>query len=95
MTKLIVRIIAGINILVGIPLLLAYLAPKVSPASHWIFAFLGLAYPVLVAIQLFFSAGMDSVLQTVCVASDPPDCYGLATSAEYFSIQNKIDHGTN
>ena len=54
MTKLIVRIIAGINILVGIPLLLAYLAPKVSPASHWIFAFLGLAYPVLVAIQLFF-----------------------------------------
>lgn len=47
---------AGIwlNIAVTIPLLLAYVAPFVSPASAWLFAFFGLLYPVWLGMNVFF-----------------------------------------
>jgi endonuclease/exonuclease/phosphatase family metal-dependent hydrolase len=42
------------NHLAAIALLISYLAPHVSPENFWFIAFFGLAYPILVFINLFF-----------------------------------------
>ncbi len=42
------------NHVAAISLLIAYLAPYVSPENFWLIAFFGLAYPVLVVINLLF-----------------------------------------
>jgi endonuclease/exonuclease/phosphatase family metal-dependent hydrolase len=44
----------GLNILFVILLLVSYLAPYISPARYWVFAFFGLAYPALLAVNLLF-----------------------------------------
>lgn len=43
-----------LNHLAAIALLLSYLAPVVSPERFWIIAFFGLAYPMLVIINILF-----------------------------------------
>jgi endonuclease/exonuclease/phosphatase family metal-dependent hydrolase len=43
-----------LNYAAVISLLISYLAPFVSPASFWFIAFFGLAYPVLVIVNLLF-----------------------------------------
>lgn len=48
------RFVWLLNILAVVALLAAYLAPYVSPANFWYFAFFGLAYPVIVIINLLF-----------------------------------------
>lgn len=48
------RIIFIFNTLVILLLLLSYLAPFVSPLVYWPFAFLGLAYPVLLLLNIIF-----------------------------------------
>ncbi|WP_461448862.1 endonuclease/exonuclease/phosphatase family protein [Mucilaginibacter sp.] len=45
----------GLNILVCASMLLSYLAPVINPANHWSFAFFGLAYPILLVINLVFA----------------------------------------
>lgn len=47
-------ILLVINVAVALALLLSYLAPYVNPNSMWIFAFLGLAAPVLWLVALAF-----------------------------------------
>jgi endonuclease/exonuclease/phosphatase family metal-dependent hydrolase len=42
------------NHLAAVALLISYLAPHVSPEAFWFIAFFGLAYPVLVMINLLF-----------------------------------------
>jgi endonuclease/exonuclease/phosphatase family metal-dependent hydrolase len=42
------------NHIAAVALLIAYLAPYVSPESFWLIAFFGLAYPVLVIINILF-----------------------------------------
>lgn len=44
------------NHLAAISLLLSYLAPVISPEQFWIIAFFGLAYPILVIINILFIA---------------------------------------
>jgi endonuclease/exonuclease/phosphatase family metal-dependent hydrolase len=48
------KIVLGVNIIFAFSLLFAYLAAYVSPVSFWPFAFFGLAYPVLLLINLIF-----------------------------------------
>ena len=52
--SLIVKILFAINIVFILCLLASYVNPFVSPTKYWIFAFFGLAYPVWLAINLFF-----------------------------------------
>lgn len=42
------------NHIVAICLLIAYLAPYISPERFWVLAFFGLTYPLWVLINLFF-----------------------------------------
>lgn len=42
------------NHIAALSLLLAYVAPYISPEKFWILAFFGLTYPILVIINLFF-----------------------------------------
>ena len=51
---LIDRFFLWINILFGIALLLSYLSPTTNPAKTWIFAFFGLAYPILLLLNILF-----------------------------------------
>lgn len=44
------------NHVAAISLLIAYLAPYVSPENFWLIAFFGLAYPVILILNLFFVA---------------------------------------
>lgn len=44
------------NHIAVIALLISYLAPRISPENFWFIAFFGLAYPVLVLINLLFAA---------------------------------------
>jgi endonuclease/exonuclease/phosphatase family metal-dependent hydrolase len=48
------RIAMFCNHLSVIALLISYLAPKVSPENFWFIAFFGLAYPILVFINILF-----------------------------------------
>lgn len=43
-----------LNHIVAIALLISYLAPYVSPENFWFIAFFGLAYPILVILNLVF-----------------------------------------
>jgi len=43
-----------INIIFAVCLLLSYLAPYISPDKYWMIAFFGLAYPLLLLINLIF-----------------------------------------
>lgn len=49
------RIIFALNGIALLLLLLSYAAPYISPALFWPIAFLGLAYPVLLIINILFS----------------------------------------
>ena len=55
MKRLIYRILVFINILLASVLLLSYLSVHISPARFWMFAFLGLAYPYLLTLNILFS----------------------------------------
>ncbi|GAB3925972.1 endonuclease/exonuclease/phosphatase family protein [Mucilaginibacter myungsuensis] len=48
------KLILFFNILAALSLLASYLAPIVSPQKNWVFAFLGLGYPILFLINLIF-----------------------------------------
>lgn len=48
------KIVLFLNILAILGLLLAYTAPKISPADFWPIAFVGLLYPFLVLINVVF-----------------------------------------
>lgn len=48
------KIMFPINILAILVLLCSYFAPHVSPADQWYFAFAGMAYPVLLLVNIFF-----------------------------------------
>jgi endonuclease/exonuclease/phosphatase family metal-dependent hydrolase len=48
------RIVMFCNHIAVIALLISYLAPRVSPENFWFIAFFGLAYPILVFINLLF-----------------------------------------
>lgn len=54
MKKLITYILIGLNILAIFALFVAYLSVFVSPDKWWLPSFFGLAYPVLLTINLFF-----------------------------------------
>lgn len=49
------RFIRWANVLIVLFTLLTYLAPYVSPMRFWPFAFVGLMYPTLLVINLFFA----------------------------------------
>jgi len=49
-----VRLLLLLNVIVVLPLLSSYLAPYVPPDRFWPIAFIGLAYPVLVIVNLLF-----------------------------------------
>lgn len=51
---LIGRILWGINVLIAVVLLVSYLSSYVDPAITTVFAFLGLAYPILLLLNLLF-----------------------------------------
>ncbi|HVW96468.1 MAG TPA: endonuclease/exonuclease/phosphatase family protein [Mucilaginibacter sp.] len=48
------KIILWLNCLLCVALLLSYLAPVINPKTCWIFAFFGLAYPILLLLSLIF-----------------------------------------
>ncbi len=52
--KLIKSIIYGINIIVVVFTLLAYIAPYVNPAHFWIFSFFGLGFTFLLILNVLF-----------------------------------------
>jgi endonuclease/exonuclease/phosphatase (EEP) superfamily protein YafD len=50
----VLRLLRWANLLLLIFTLGAYLAPFISPAKHWQFAFIGLSYPLLLVLNLLF-----------------------------------------
>lgn len=50
------KLIRWANVLIVLATLLTYLAPYVSPQRFWPFAFIGLAYPSLLVVNLIFIA---------------------------------------
>jgi endonuclease/exonuclease/phosphatase family metal-dependent hydrolase len=48
------KLIVWLNGLVAFVLLLSYLAAYISPAHFWIISFLGLGYPVILAVNILF-----------------------------------------
>lgn len=48
------KIMFPINILAILVLLCSYFAPHVSPQDQWYFAFAGMAYPILLVVNIFF-----------------------------------------
>jgi endonuclease/exonuclease/phosphatase family metal-dependent hydrolase len=48
------KIIFWLNVLLCLALLISYLAPVVDPKKAWVFAFFGLAYPILLVGSLVF-----------------------------------------
>jgi len=48
------KILLCINFFLCASLLLSYLAPITDPAKHWQFAFFGLAYPILLLLNVLF-----------------------------------------
>lgn len=52
--NLFLKLVAGLNILAGLSILLAYLATFIDPKAFWPLAFFGLAYPLLLVANLFF-----------------------------------------
>jgi endonuclease/exonuclease/phosphatase family metal-dependent hydrolase len=52
--KLVKYIVLGINLLAALALCGAYLSGFISPEKNWIPAFLGLAYPVILSVNLGF-----------------------------------------
>ncbi|MEI6124414.1 MAG: endonuclease/exonuclease/phosphatase family protein [Bacteroidota bacterium] len=48
------KVLLGINFIAVVALLLAYISFYVSPAKFWLPAFAGLAYPYIIAVNLFF-----------------------------------------
>lgn len=52
--KFLHRVVLVINFLVIFLLLLSYLSVYISPETFWVFAFFGLAYPVLIILILIF-----------------------------------------
>ena len=49
------RVLFWINILLCLSLLISYLAPVIDPHKAWLIAFFGLAYPLLLLVNLFFA----------------------------------------
>lgn len=54
MRKLFKFIILGLNFLVVIALLMAYLSGYISPVKWWIPSFFGLAYPIIAVVNIIF-----------------------------------------
>jgi len=52
--SLLIKVLLILNFIVGIFLLSSYAAAFISPERIWIFAFLGLAYPVFLGLNLLF-----------------------------------------
>lgn len=50
------KVLLWINLLLCFALLLSYLAPNVNPSKVWIFAFFGLAYPLILLTNLVMMA---------------------------------------
>lgn len=48
------KLLLGLNIILSAAMLLSYLAPVTNPTNHWVFAFFGLAYPILLLLSLIF-----------------------------------------
>ena len=48
------KILIFINFLAVLLLLLTYITPYINPLNTWIFAFIGLVYPVILLVNLFF-----------------------------------------
>lgn len=53
-TGIIAKVLFYLNLIAGVFLLLAYLAPYVSPEDFWPLAFFGLAFPYILLINLLF-----------------------------------------
>jgi len=51
---LISRILLTANILLALALLLTYASVHVSPAKMWVFAFIGMAYPFVLFLNVLF-----------------------------------------
>ncbi len=54
MRKLVKFIILGLNFLAVVALMMAYLSGYISPVKWWLPSFFGLAYPVIVVVNLIF-----------------------------------------
>ena len=54
MKRLIYKLLLYANVLAVIALVLSYLSAYISPASLWIFAFIGLVYPYLLLLNILF-----------------------------------------
>ncbi len=54
MRKILHHIVVSFNILLAVSLLLAYLAPFISPSVFWPVAFFGLAFPYILILNLIF-----------------------------------------
>jgi len=52
--NIISKILIFINFLAVISLLLSYISPYFNPINIWIFAFVGLVYPVILIVNIFF-----------------------------------------
>ena len=59
--KLIYKLLLGVNILLVIFLVLAYLSKMVSPQRVWHFAFFGLSYPYILITNLAMTVGFMPV----------------------------------
>lgn len=82
------------NHLAAIALLISYLAPHVSPENFWFLAFFGLAYPILVILNLLFVIYWSLQLKKRGIYSLVIILVGFSSLHRYvqFSFSNSPDH---
>jgi len=83
------RIFFPLNILGILVLLCSYLAPYVNPSEYWYFSFAGMAYPVLLLVNVFFFLYWGFQVRMTCLYSLVAMLIGYNHLTAYFQTDPK------
>ncbi|MEO6882777.1 MAG: endonuclease/exonuclease/phosphatase family protein [Bacteroidia bacterium] len=81
------KIIFAFNLIVAIALLMAYLAPLVSPGICWIFSFFGLAFPILALLNILFLCYWIVLRKNIFLLSFFILIFGFGELSNFFQIR--------
>jgi endonuclease/exonuclease/phosphatase family metal-dependent hydrolase len=74
------------NVVFAVFLILSFLSPNISPEKIWFPAFLGLAYPYILLVNVFFLLGWTILKRKELLISLLTIIMGLGTFSDYLSI---------
>ncbi|MEE9463489.1 MAG: hypothetical protein V3V53_16745, partial [Bacteroidales bacterium] len=99
MKRILRKFILYANVVFAVFLILSFLSPHLSPEKIWFPAFLGLAYPYILLVNVFFLLGWIILKRRELLISLLAIILGWGTFTDYLSIRPfrlmKKDHYTN